>query len=149
MKRALQLIAILFLTISCDLSDDSDNCFTPPRQFNFDLIDATTSENLFLNETFTEEEIKVYDENDAEVDFDLFLYNETYILALKKIGWELEAKTYTIELSPEVSVVFQLDMDKVTSDSCTYFEVETFEIEDYENEPDTSTGIIQVKIDLN
>jgi len=148
MKKTLLLITILVSTISCDLGDDV-NCFTPPPQFNFDLVDATTLENLFLNDAFTEETLKVYDETDTEVNYELVLYNEKYILSLSEIGWELEPKTYTIELSPEVSVVFQLDMDKVTSDSCTYFEVETFEIEDYENEPDTSTGIIQVKIDLN
>jgi len=148
MKKTLLLITILVSTISCDLGDDVI-CFTPPPQFNFDLVDATTLENLFLNDAFTVETLKVYDESDAEVNYELVLYNEKYILSLSEIGWELEPKTYTIELSPEVSVVFQLDMDKVTSDSCTYFEVETFEIEDYENEPDTSTGIIQVKIDLN
>ncbi len=148
MKKTLLLIVILFSTISCDLGDDVD-CFTPPRQFNFDLVDATSLENLFLDDAFTEETLKVYDETDTEVNYELVLYNERYILSLNEIGWELEAKTYTIELSPEVSVVFQLDMDKVTSDSCTYFEVKTFEVEDYEYEQDSTTGIIQVKIDLN
>ncbi|UMB54687.1 hypothetical protein MKD41_04265 [Lutibacter sp. A64] len=148
MKKTLLLIVILFSTISCDLGDNED-CYTPPRQFNFDLVDATTLENLFLDEAFTEEALKIYDDTDTEVNFELVFYNEKYILSLYQIGWELEPKTYTIELSPEISVVFKLDMDQVTSDSCTYFEVATFEVEDYEYEEDDTTGIIQVKIDLN
>ena len=40
-------------------------------------------------------------------------------------------------------------MDQVTSDSCTYFEVTTFEVEEYKYEQNETTGIIQIKIDLN
>lgn len=148
MKRTLQLIVVLFLTISCDLNDTVD-CFTPPRQFNFDLVDATTLDNLFLNDTFTEGAIKVYDESDNEIAFELIYYNESYILSLSEIGWNLDPKTYTIELSPDVSVVFQLDMDQVSSDSCTYFEVTAFDVVDYEYEELLPSGIIQIKIELN
>ncbi|MEX1382053.1 hypothetical protein [Lutibacter sp.] len=149
MKRVLQLILVLFLAISCDLKDDCGECFTPPRQFNFDLVDAITLENLFLNETFSEEELNVYDETGGEVEFKLVFHRERYILSLSKIGWELEPKTYTIELSPEISVIFELDMDQVTSDCCTYFEVKEFNVIDYEYEELLPTGIIQIKIDLN
>ena len=148
MKRILQLIVVLFLAISCELKDD-DSCFTPPRQFNFDLVDATTLENLFSNKTFTESAIKVYDETDKEVEFRLVFHDGRYILSLGKIGWELDPKTYTLELSPEVSVVFELDMDQIVSNNCTYFEVTAFEVIDYEYEELSPSGIIQIKIDLN
>ncbi len=149
MRRALLLIVVLFLTISCNLSNDCGACFTPPRQFNFNLVDATTLEDLFSNETFTEDSLKVFDELGEEVTFELVFYNDQYIISLNEIGWELEPKIYTIELSSEISVIFELDMDEVTSDCCTYFEVKVFNIVDYEYEEQYPSGIIQVKIDLN
>jgi len=148
MKRILQLVLVLFIAISCELKED-DSCFSPPRQFNFDLVDATSLENLFSNETFTESAIKVYDETDEEVEFRLVFHDGRYILSLGDIGWELDPKTYTIELSSETSIVFTLDVDKMRSGSCTYFEVKEFNVIGYEYEELLPTGIIQIKIELN
>lgn len=144
MKRTLQLILILLLTISCETPLDS--CFSPPPQFIFDFADSETLENLFFNETFTEDAIKVYDETAKEIDFELVLHEEKYILFLSDIGWELEPKTYTIELSPEISVIFELDVDQLKSGNCTYFEIKKINILDYEYEEQPTTGIIQIKI---
>ncbi len=148
MKRLLQLTLVLFIAISCELKKD-DSCFSPPRQFNFDLVDATSLENLFVNETFTESAIKVYDETDEEVEFSLVFHDGRYILFLVDIGWELDPKTYTIELNSEISIVFTLDVDQIESGSCTYFEVKEFDVEDYEYEELWPSGIIQIKMDLN
>jgi hypothetical protein len=148
MKKTLQLILVLFLAISCELKND-DLCFTPPRQFNFDIVNASTLENLFLNETFTEEALKVYDETGEDVEFKLVFHRDRYILSLSEIGWKLEPKTYTIELSPEVLVVFNLSIEQQTSNGCTYFEVKEFKVIDYEYEELLPSGIIQIKIELN
>ena len=40
MKKNTLLLLILIFTISCNLSNDCGECFTPPRQFNFDFVDA-------------------------------------------------------------------------------------------------------------
>lgn len=149
MKRSLPLILVLFLVISCNLKDDCGDCFTPPPQFNFDIVDAITGENLFLNETFSEETLKVYDELDSEVEFELVFYRERFIISLSEIGWELEPKIYTIELNQDIKVSFELDMDQVSSNCCTYFEVKVFNVFDYEYEELLPTGIIQIKIELN
>ena len=147
MKKILVFVVASLTLISCDLdNNDCGDCFTPPRQFNFDFADKDTDENLFTNGTFEEDDLKVYDENDEEVEFQLVPYNDRKILVLNTIGWELEPKTYTVELSDEVSVVFDLDMDKIQGECCTYFEVKEFSLPDYEYEESPSTGIIQVKI---
>ena len=149
MKKTLLLVVVLFLTLSCNLKDDCGECFSPPRQFNFDLVDATTLENLFSNETFAEDSLKVFDEFGEEVTFQLVIYNERYILSLSEIGWEVESKIYTIELSSEISVIFELDMDQVASDCCTCYEVKVFNVLDYEYDELLPSGIIQIKIELN
>lgn len=147
MKKILVLVVASLTLISCDLdNNDCGDCLTPPRQFNFDFADKDTNENLFINDTFEEDDLKVYDENDEEIEFQLVPYNDRKILVLNTIGWELDPKTYTVELSDDVLVIFDLDMDKIQGECCTYFEVKNFYLPDYEYVESPSTGIIQVKI---
>jgi len=147
MKKILVLVVASLTLISCDLdNNDCGDCLTPPRQFNFDFADKDTDENLFINDTFEEDDLKVYDENDEEIEFQLVPYNDRKILVLNTIGWELDPKTYTVELSDDVLVIFDLDMDKIQGECCTYFEVKNFSLPDYEYAESPSTGIIQVKI---
>ena len=142
------LLAVLSVVlISCKLDNDCGDCFTPPRQFNFDFIDKDTSENLFLNETFSEDDISIKDESNNEIEFQFINYNDSHvILSLNNIGWELDPKTYTIKLSPEVSVVFELDMDSKRENCCTFFIVKEFNLQTFEYTELTTTRIIQVKI---
>ncbi len=128
------------------MNSDCGDCLVSPRQFNFEFIDADTSENLFVNETFNKDNLTVFDENDTEVKFTIALYNERYILSLNSIGWELEPKIYTVALSDDVSIIFKLDMDKIEDDCCTYYEVKAFKLENFEYDVTQALGIIKVKI---
>ena len=101
----------------------------------------------FLNmKNFSEDDIIIKDESNNEIEFQLINYNGSYILSLNKIGWELDPKTYTIKLSPEVSVVFELDMDSKSENCCTFFIVKEFNLQTFEYTELTTTRIIQVKI---
>ncbi len=146
MKRILVLFVIFLTVVSCDLKDDCGSCFTPPRQFNFEFVDKDTEENLFVNDTFDKDAVVVIDENDDDVNFQIIFYNERYILTLSEIGWELDPKVYTVKLSDEVSVIFELDMDHISEECCSYFVVENFNLQTYEYTESNITGIIQVKI---
>ena len=146
MRRFLVLVVIFLTVVSCDLKDDCGECFTPPRQFNFEFVDKVTEGNLFVNNTFDKDAIVVIDENDDDVSFQIIFYNEKYILSLSEIGWELDPKVYTVKLSDEVSVIFELDMDNISANCCSYFAVEAFNLQTYEYTESTVTGIIEVKI---
>lgn len=144
--KILLLAVLSVVLISCELDNDCGECFTPPQEFKFDFIDKDTSENLFLNETFNKDDIIIIDESNNEIDFQIINYNGSYILSLNKIGWELDPKTYTIKLSPVVSVVFELDMDSKSENCCTFFIVKEFNLHTFEYRELTTTRIIQVKI---
>ncbi|MGV8945813.1 MAG: hypothetical protein ACOH1N_05245 [Lutibacter sp.] len=146
MNRYLFFFVIAVTFSSCDLNNDCGDCFTPPRSFGFDFIDKDTSENLFTNHTFNDNNLSVIDEKGKEINFKLIYINDRHILSLNEIGWELAPKIYTIKLSDEVSVIVSLDMDKMEGDCCTYFEVKEFGIQDFEYTSTSLTGIIQVKI---
>jgi NAD kinase len=146
MKKNLVLILVLIFTISCNINNDCGECFTPPRQFNFDFVDKDTQENLFVNDTFEMETITVVDENNDNVNFQIVFYNDSYILSLSEIGWNTNPKVYTINLNDSLSVIFELDMKSVQSECCTFFEVESFNLQTYNYTESSTTGIIQVEI---
>lgn len=63
MKRiTLILIVFTVFLLSCKM-DDSDECFTPPESFRFEILgferlDKTSRENVFINGTYEPEEMK-------------------------------------------------------------------------------------------
>jgi len=146
LKLFLLLTVLSVVLISCKIDNDCGECFSPPQQFNFEFIDKDTSENLFVNDTFSENDIIIKDESNHEIEFQLINFNGSTILLLNEIGWELDPKTYTIELSPKVSVVFELDMDSKSENCCTFFIIKKFSLQTYEYTELPTTRIIQVKI---
>ena len=146
MKIKLLLVVISLIVVSCNIDNTCGECTTPPRQFNFDFVDKDSDENLYVNNTFDRDSTSVVDENDADVAFQLVYYNERYIFSLSEIGWELDPKVYTIKLNNDVSVVFELDMDKIQGDCCTYYDIKEFTLQTYEYTESPTNGIIQVKL---
>tara|TARA_R110001583_G_scaffold57921_7_gene173086 strand:- start:3563 stop:3964 length:402 start_codon:yes stop_codon:yes gene_type:complete len=132
--------------VSCNINNDCGECFTPPRQFNFEFVDKDTDENLFKNNTFDKAAVVVFDEKNANINFQIVFYNEKYILSLSEIGWDLKPKVYTVKLSKDVSVIFELNMDTISENCCTYFIVEAFNLQTYEYSESSTTGIINIKI---
>ncbi|WP_298369023.1 hypothetical protein [uncultured Lutibacter sp.] len=146
MKQIITLLVLVLTLNSCDLNDDCGECFTPPPEFNFKFVDKVTGEDLIYNGTVSLDNIEIKDEEDKIIDFEKHLINDEFIISVYSIGWELDAKTYTIYLSDTINVVFDLDMDTVSEDCCTFFEVKNFDVLDYEYEVDNYRGVIVVKI---
>lgn len=146
MKIKLVLVVIYLIVVSCNIDNNCGECIVPPRQFNFDFIDKVTEENLFINDTFDPDYLNVIDENGDDVVFQLVNYNERYILSLSEIGWVLDPKVYTVKLSEDISVIFELDMDKIQGDCCSYYDINEFTLQTYEFSESPTNGIIQVKI---
>lgn len=71
MKRP-GIIVFLFSFIGC--INDCGECFSPPQDFLFDLVDQASGENLFANGTFDPEAIKVTNtlNGDAPLEFTSF-----------------------------------------------------------------------------
>lgn len=146
MKRILCLLVLFFTIISCELKNDCGECFTPPRQFSFEFVDKDSGDDLFEIGEFNKNDLKIYDESNANIDFEFMNFENRNVLVLNSIGWELEPKIYSIELNDDITVVFELDMNAVSEDCCSFFEVKKFEIQSFEYIETTSHGIIQIKI---
>lgn len=146
MKTKFILFVLIIGLTSCDVNSDCGDCFTPPREFNFVFVDKVSSQDLFENGTFNVGDITVTNQEDETINFKIIKYQNQTILSLNLIGCVLEQSEYTIELSTEVSAIINVDMDKITGDCCTYFEVKEFEILNYEYSESSSTGIFKIEI---
>lgn len=148
MKRITTLLFLIFLTqTSCDIiKKDCGECFSPPPTFRFEFVDKTSGENLFANKILKIEDVEVYDENEEKVEFQLITENNINILDLGYIGWAEGPKSYTIELSDDISVHITLNMKEKHSECCTYFEVLEFSVLEYDYEKLNNSGFIIVKL---
>jgi hypothetical protein len=146
-KISTLLLLILLVQTSCDkIGKECGECMSPPPTFMFEFVDKDSGENLFTNNTFEIENVSVTDENNEKVEFELMTEDNINVLNLKTVGWNLEAKSYTIKLNDTTSVNFDLNINEKHSECCTYFEVETFEVYDFEYERENNNGFIVVKM---
>ncbi len=132
----------------CDKTDKCHDidCSTPPQPFIFNIVDASTGDNVFATGTFNRDDVEVYDENDRWENHRFDNYLDTNYLVLPEIGWETERTAYTIRLGEEKEINLILDMQERHENCCTFFSVEDFGIEDYPWSEIDSTGVIRVEI---
>ena len=146
-KFATLLLLILLVQTSCDkIGKECGECMSPPPTFMFKFVDKDSGENLFTNKTFEIENVSVKDKNGEEVDFEFITEDNINILNLKTVGWELSPNSYTIKLSENTSVNFELDIDEKHTECCTYYEVKAFDLKGYEYEREYDYGFIIVKM---
>lgn len=144
MKKIIVVIALLTLS-SCSLKDCPDYALPPPT-FAFQFMDKNSGDDLFFTKKFSITNIKVTDEKNTEVKFNIRKLEDKVILILGSIGWKLEKKKYTITLNDKTFVKFSLDMKAIESECNTTFKVNSFKVEDYEYSQEKNTGIIQIKM---
>ena len=73
------LLGISILISSCDKCNEGDKA-TPASVF-VEIIDETSSENVFENETFTSQQISIKDLNDVDIPFN-FISNTNFFYYL-------------------------------------------------------------------
>jgi len=148
MKRIATLLLLVLLTqVSCNKTEkDCPECFTPPPTFRFEFVDKTSGENLFTNKTLNIEDVSVYDENNKHVKSELITENNINVLDISSIGWTEGPKSYTIELSEDISVKITLNMKEKHDECCTYYEIVEFSVSNYDYEKLDDSNLIVVKL---
>ena len=142
------LLIVFFTILGCKINDCDDiACFTPPPDFTFELIDKTTGENLFTNETLKSENIQVLNEKGEKISFQFISEKELNVFSLNEIGWDLDPHLYTITVDTSVEFTLELDMEEKSENCCTFFKTETFQISGYTYEQSDSSDIYSIKID--
>lgn len=148
MKKYFILLFVTCTFFSCKKINECEDiaCFTPPPSFVFELVDETTGENLFTNETLNSEDIKVVNENDKNVTFEFISENDYNVFSLNEIGWDIDPHIYTISVGTSVEFTLELDMEEKSENCCTFFNTETFQISGYTYEQSSTSGIYIIQI---
>ncbi|MEM8928854.1 MAG: hypothetical protein AAGC45_11665 [Bacteroidota bacterium] len=148
-KRTITIISLIVL-LFCGCSEDCSDiaCFTPPRSFQFEIIDKVSRDNVFTNATYSREDIEVTDSRSGSaVEYTFVSDNEINLIEIFSIGWETEVVNFHIALAEKT--VFQLfvDAERRSEDCCSFTEYNAIELSGVEYELDNETGVYRILID--
>lgn len=149
MKRALIIFCLGILLLGCDENCEDTACFTPPNTFNFEVLDSDTRENLFSNETFSANQIKVTNSvGNNSLDFSFNTENNVDILVINSIGWVTEQVKANVSVNDLTLFDLSVDAERKNENCCTFTEYNEISIENAEFELDTESGIYRILVDL-
>ncbi len=118
-KNALLLTifaSLLLLNFQCGKCDDIE-CFTPPSEFRFQLLDKDSGEDLVANGTFHADEISVFSiAGNKKHELQFSTGSTAYFFTDQEIGWETgpEKASYELRLGPSTTLPFIYETRKVS-----------------------------------
>lgn len=149
--KKINLILILLIVIfqSCKNDDNCDkDCFTPPTNFAFEIVDKISHENLFTNGTFEADQIQITNTlNDTPVEFKFISENDLNLIEIGSIGWQTEVVDLKIDIADTTIFDFYVDAERRTEDCCSYTEYKELTISGSEFELDNQTGIYKIFVE--
>lgn len=152
MKSSFTLLFLFVLLFSQACKDD-DNCsevacFTPPEPFSFELVDKTSGENLFTNETYNSNDISVVDLDDqSAVEFTFQDENNTNLIRINTIGWETETVAYSIQIATKSVFELYVTAERSTDGCCPNTDFTEIRIEKADFELNKESGIYTIFVD--
>ena len=149
MFRSVLIILLSVISLGgCSSSDECGVCFTPPNSFVFDLIDKESGQNIFRSESYTPEQVTVWNlTEDKKEPFGFIVEDQLYWISIQTIGWETEKVDYEIRLDGEVIADLYVDAERKTVDCCTFTNYNEVRLENAEYEYDDSLGIYKIFLD--
>ena len=134
--------------MSCKNNDCDKLCFTSPEPFQFELVDATTGENLFTNKTYESRYIKVINiEDENRVDFNFISENNYNILVLQDLGWQTEIVNYSIQINDKELFTLYVDAERNSEDCCSFTRYNEIKIENSNYTFDKGKGLYTILIE--
>ena len=148
MKSIIKILVLLLLTQSCKIDDECGECFSPPNQFVFELVDSTTGENLFTNGYFNSNDIRVLDANTQNnIEFSFIDENAINLISINTIGWKTETVNYSIIILNDNIFNLYVDAERLTADCCNYTKYNEIIIENKDFQLNQETGIYKILIE--
>lgn len=138
--------------MTCTLIACSDEecgaCFTPPNYFLFELIDATTGENLLSNGSINSSDIDVVNAADlSKIEFSILEQETINFIQIASIGWQTEKVTALIKDGDDNLFSLYVDAERKSENCCSFTEYHEIEIEPLEWIYNVSTGVYQILIE--
>lgn len=132
----------LLLISGCDL--DCPDCFTPPEPFLFELVEASSGENLFANKKLDPAGIEVVNiETGAIIEHTFIDENEVNLLQIHSIGWKTEIVEYSISVSEKHIFNLYVHAERKSENCCSFTTFKDIRL-DREYYQVEETGVYQV-----
>ncbi len=147
--KKLNLVLILLAVIfqSCN-NDDCGDCFTPPENFKFELVDKASGENLFTNGTFEPNQIEITNIlNNSSTEFTFISENNLNLIQINGIGFQTEIVDLKIDIANTHIFNFYVDAERKKGDCCSFTEYKEIRISDSEFELNTQTGVYKILVE--
>lgn len=149
-----KVLVLLFITVftlnSCSVDKCDVDCTSGPLSLNFQLLDKTTGENLFTNNTFDPADIRVLDlDNDnSNVQFTFYPDDDRNVINLGPFGWGTNNVNYILKVGDRNIFTLRLDAEQNTEDCCSFVQVNKLEIENADYSQNPETGIYEILVEL-
>lgn len=150
MKKKLKLFLIFSIVLfqNCSSNDCNQACFTPPNSFQFELVDATTNENLFTNNTFDKSDISLINKaNNTIIEFTFIDKNGYTILSIGSIGWQTEIVECSLKIADKEILTLYVNSKRISENCCSFTRFEEIRIENANFTFDDQKGIYTILIE--
>ena len=115
----------MVLLFSCDINTDVDDCSLvlcagDVSSLNFEVIDAETDENVFVNGTFNIDDVTITDLGGKPIPFSLAqaFAGQQSILALSDPEWSIGSFDYNIMIGENVNFEVTASLERDTLEGC-------------------------------
>lgn len=112
--------------------DDCGECFTPPSPFTFKMVDKVSGEDLFANETYSLQTIKIIEADSNPQKSVSFSVSEDAInvfISTNAFGWQTERVNYAIIVNGQERFRLFVDADRVVENCCSFTRINELRID--------------------
>ena len=135
----------LFIIQGCKFGDCGE-CFSPPFDFTFEILDHVTGENLFSNGRYNPDSISVQNMDDNSlIPFDFV--SESDLLVINSIGWKTETVNYIFIVGSDSLFSLHVEAERASEDCCTFTRYHEIIIENSSFEFVAHSGIYNILVD--
>ena len=145
MKKFNLILSLITIILQSCNNNDCGECFTPPEEFSFEIVNKISGENLFTNGTYEPEQIEIINTLDnSKVNFTFISENNINIIQIENIGWVTEKVNLQINISENHIFDFNVNAERKTGECCSYTEYNNITIGNSEYELENQTGIYKI-----
>jgi hypothetical protein len=121
---------------------------SPPEHFVFEIIDKATGENLFANDTYKPEDIKIINRTDnSEIEYSFIDENDYNLIEISSIGWSTEIVNASVKIADKEIFSLYVDAELVSENCCSFTRYHEIEITGVEFVLDNTLGIYKILIE--
>jgi len=149
-KSFVFLFLAAFALNSCNVDKCDVDCVSGPLSLSFELLDKTTGENLFTNNTFDPADINVLDldNNNSSVQFTFNSENDINIINLGPFGWGTNIANYLLKVGDREIFTLYVEAEEIKSDCCSNVVLNKLTIGGADFSQNTQNGVYEVLVEL-